>query len=111
MTHDRGAVVWCRDPFKTDPDAGRPWVVVNNGSHPFDDEQYITLALSTSGHDGAIPLSDEDWTDGGTPRRSYILPWSTHSPKERDVEFRQGYLTTDVVDAALEELFSYVDGE
>lgn len=84
---------------------------MNNGSHPFDDEQYITLALSTSGHDGAIPLSDEDWIDGGTPRRSYILPWSTHSPKERDVGFRQGHLTPDVVNAALEELFSYVDGE
>ena len=41
MSYDRGDVVWCRDPFKDDSEAGRPWLVLNNDTHPFGDEQYV----------------------------------------------------------------------
>jgi hypothetical protein len=34
----RGHVVLAADPFKSDADATRPWVVVNTGRHPFDGE-------------------------------------------------------------------------
>lgn len=29
MSPDRGDVVWSDDPFKDDPEAGRPWLTLN----------------------------------------------------------------------------------
>lgn len=69
MNYERGDVVWSDDPFKDDSDAGRPWLVVNTDVHPFDDEQYMAVALSTSGHEAALPISDTDWIDGGRPTK------------------------------------------
>lgn len=75
MSHDRGDVVWSDDPFKHGT-AGRPWLVLNDDTHPFGDEQHMAVALSTSGHDAALPIREDDWVEGGTPKRSYVLPWA-----------------------------------
>ena len=44
----RGHVVLAPDPFKPDDDTTRPWVVVNNESHPFDKQQYVAMGLTHS---------------------------------------------------------------
>ena len=36
---ERGHVVLVPDPFEPNDDTTRPWVVVNNESHPFDKQQ------------------------------------------------------------------------
>lgn len=82
---------------------------MNNDGHPFGDEQYVAVALSTSGDEAAVPIEDSHWIDGGTPHRSYVLPWSVHSPQDRFVEFRQGRLDDAIVDRSVAELFGYVE--
>lgn len=110
MTRSRGTVVWSDDPFKDDPEAGRPWLVVSTESQPFRDEQYMAVGLSTSGHDEAVPIDEADWEAGSVPHRSYVLPWAVHSPKERFVEERVGKLSDDLVERVVEQLVSYVRG-
>ena len=44
---ERGHVVLAPDPFDMADDTTRPWVVVNDESHPFDKRQYIVLGLTT----------------------------------------------------------------
>jgi mRNA-degrading endonuclease toxin of MazEF toxin-antitoxin module len=102
-------VVWSDDPFKDDPTAARPWLVVNNETHPFGDRQHMTVALTTSGHDAALPVRDGDWVDGGTPERSYVLPWAVHSPQRDDIDRRQGRLEPSFVGRVVEELVSYIE--
>ncbi|EMA55340.1 MULTISPECIES: type II toxin-antitoxin system PemK/MazF family toxin [Halococcus] len=108
MSHDRGDVVWSDDPFK-DGTAGRPWLVLNDDTHPFGDEQHMAVALSTSGHDAALPIREDDWVEGGTPKRSYVLPWAIHSPRRADVTHRQGHLADAIVDRTAEELLTYIE--
>lgn len=108
MNYERGDVVWSDDPFKDDSDAGRPWLVVNTDVHPFDDEQYMAVALSTSGYEATLPISDIDWIGGGTPYQSYVLPWAVNSPQNRFIEFRQGRLTGEYVQRVVSELVSYI---
>jgi mRNA-degrading endonuclease toxin of MazEF toxin-antitoxin module len=88
---------------------GRPWLVLNDETHPFGDEQHMAVALSTSGHDAAIPVREGDWEAGGTPRRSYVLPWAIHSPQRADVTHRQGRLADTIVGRTVEQLLSYID--
>jgi hypothetical protein len=50
MQPGRGDVVRSVDPFKLGGEAQRPWLLVNNRSHPFGDEQYVAVAVSTREH-------------------------------------------------------------
>ncbi|MFB6220835.1 MAG: hypothetical protein ABEH90_05290, partial [Halolamina sp.] len=43
----------------------RPWLILNNDSHPFGDEEYMTVTLPTTLHDEGIPLDDGDWVRAG----------------------------------------------
>lgn len=108
MTYLRGAVVWSTDPFRGDSEAGRPWLVLNTDAQPFHDQQSMTVALSTSGHDGAVSIGDGDWIDGGLPRQSYALPWAIHSLAHRDVDDHLGRLNGTVVDEVVSRLETYV---
>ncbi|MFT4923599.1 MAG: mRNA-degrading endonuclease toxin of MazEF toxin-antitoxin module [Haloarculaceae archaeon] len=108
MTHERGSVVWSTDPFKRDPEAGRPWLVVSNETQPFGDEQAMTIALSTSGHDEAITIDRNAWIEGGVPNQSYALPWAVHTVQTVDVQQRLGRLSPTFVDEAVARLEEYV---
>lgn len=39
MTYQRGDVVWGPDPFKSGENP-RPWLILNNDTHPFSEEEY-----------------------------------------------------------------------
>jgi mRNA-degrading endonuclease toxin of MazEF toxin-antitoxin module len=72
---ERGHVVLAPDPFKSDDDATRPWVVVNDETHPFDKEQYVVMGLTTQAwYDERIPLDESDFRDRSAPRESAIVP-------------------------------------
>ena len=69
MSSQRGDVVWAPDPFKTGENP-RPWLILNNDSHPFGDEEYMTVTLTTTPHDEGVPLDDADWVEVGCPGRA-----------------------------------------
>ena len=55
MSYQRGDIVWGSDPFKSGENP-RPWLILNNDRHPFGDEEYMTVTLTTTPHDEGIPL-------------------------------------------------------
>lgn len=74
----RGHVVLAPDPFTSDDDATRPWVVVNNERHPFDAEQYVVMALTTrTWYDERIPLDE-----GAHPTRRGCVSASPCAPRQ-----------------------------
>lgn len=91
--YSRGDIVRSLDPFKLGDDAERYWLIVNDDSHPFGDEQFIAVSLTTTPHEPAVPIADEHWETGGLPEDSYVLPWSLHSPRIEDVTDRVGSLS------------------
>jgi mRNA-degrading endonuclease toxin of MazEF toxin-antitoxin module len=111
MSYDRGDVVWSQDPFKYDPTAGGPWLVLNNELHPFRSEQSLATALTTSGYGRAISIDPGDWREGGLPERSYALPWAVHSPVNRHVTDRLGRLSETLVDDIVDAMQTYLRAE
>jgi mRNA-degrading endonuclease toxin of MazEF toxin-antitoxin module len=103
--YERGDVVVGLDPFKGE-DAARPWLVVtNHEGEPFHADQYIVLTLTTkSWHDGLVAVESEDWVRGGTPRESRIAPWSVQSIDHGDIDYWQGRLRPERVEAAVDAL-------
>jgi mRNA-degrading endonuclease toxin of MazEF toxin-antitoxin module len=108
VTYQRGDVVWGPDPFKTGENP-RPWLILNNDRHPFGDEEYMTVTLTTTPHDGGVSIDETDWVDGGMPRQSYASPWTVASPKHAAIVRRQGRLTESFVQTVVSELNTYLE--
>lgn len=108
MQPSRGDVVRSLDPFKLGTDRQRPWLIINNESHPFDDQQYIAVAISTKPYDDSIALSADCWEVGGVPKQSYISPWAVHSPRTEDFVAWQGTLTESVIQQVVDEINLYL---
>ena len=108
--YEPGDVVYGDDPFKGD-EAARPWLVISNHEgQPFYGDQYIALTLTTkSWHDGFIEIPDTDWTRGGTPDDSRIVPWGVQSLGSGDIGYWQGTLDDVIVEDAIESLVHYLD--
>lgn len=101
---EQGDVLWTEDPFKGSTDARRPRVVLSNDSHPFRDEQWIAVALSTVPRPRAIELTDDDWVAGTLPQRSYAYPWAVLSPRIEHVDYVVGSVTTEFVGRIVTEV-------
>lgn len=108
MQPERGDVVRSVDPFKLGESRQRPWLIVNNDSHPFGDEQYVAVAVSTREYDDSIALVDDVWRAGGVPRDSYVSPWAVHSPRIEDLVAWQGRVTDAFVDHVVDSLETYL---
>jgi mRNA-degrading endonuclease toxin of MazEF toxin-antitoxin module len=78
MQPERGDVVRSVDPFKLGADSQRPWLVVNNETHPFEGEQRIAVAVSTREYERSLALDADVWETGGVPRESFVSPWAVH---------------------------------
>lgn len=106
---ERGHVVLAPDPFKSDVGTTRPWVVVNNESHPFDKHQYVAMGLTTqTWYEDRIPLDADDYRHRKAPRESSIVPHAVTS-------IEPGLMTDYVcrirdapLDQAVEELVGYL---
>ena len=108
MKYERGDVIEAGDPF-TESKPSRPFVIVNTDSHPFDGEQYVALTLTTrSWYEETIPLTDDDFLEGGMPKRSYLVPWGVVSLSHDDVLDWFGRTGSAPVDDAVERLTSYL---
>ena len=108
MQPERGDVVRSSDPFKLGQDRQRPWLIVNNDSHPFDDEQYVAVAISTNEYADSVPLQSDVWKTGGVPRDSFVSPWAVHSPRVEDFVAWQGRVTAEFVDNIVDTLETYL---
>jgi mRNA-degrading endonuclease toxin of MazEF toxin-antitoxin module len=108
MRYRRGDVVWAPDPFKSG-EQPRPWLILNNESHPFVGEEYMVVTLTTTPHDAAVPIEDVDWVEGGMPRQSYASPWSIASPKHSALVRRQGRLAEPFVQTVVDAMATYLE--
>lgn len=108
MSYGRGDVVWGPDPFKAGENP-RPWLILNNAEHPFADEEYMVVTLTTTPHDEAVPIDESDWVEGGMPRPSYASPWTIASPKHTALVRRQGRLTEPFVRTVVDALARYLE--
>ncbi|WP_255197847.1 hypothetical protein [Halorarius litoreus] len=108
MDPERGDMVRSADPFKLEADRQRPWLVVNNDSHPFGDEQYIALAISTKEYEDSVALAEDIWEVGGVPRQSFVSPWAVHSPRREDLVAWQGRVTGTFVDRVVDAFAAYL---
>lgn len=108
MQPRRGDVVRSSDPFKLGADSQRPWLIVNNESHPFRDEQYVAVAISTTQYDDSIVLTSEVWEVGGVPQESFVSPWAVHSPRIEDLVTWQGRVSDEFVETVVNEVMSYL---
>jgi len=96
------------DPFKLREESHRPWSIVNNSSHPFDDEQFLAVAVSTREYDDSLALRSDVWEVGGVPRESFASPWAVHSPRIEDTVAWQGRVTDGFVDTVVDEIETYL---
>jgi mRNA-degrading endonuclease toxin of MazEF toxin-antitoxin module len=108
MRPERGDVVRSSDPFKMGADRQRPWLIINNESHPFGDEQFVAVAVSTKGYSASIALSSDAWEVGGVPRDSFVSPWAVHSPRSEDLIAWQGRVEDEFVDRVVVALNRYL---
>lgn len=107
-TISRGTVVWAADPFK-DPPAARPLIIINNGTHPFDGEQWLAAGVSTTPREPALELTEAEWEQGTLPQRSYAYPWAIISPRIEQIDYVVGAVTHAFVDRIIAALDDYVD--
>jgi hypothetical protein len=108
MQPDSGDVVRSADPFKMGTERQRPWLILNNATHPFGDEQFIAAAVSTKEYDDSIALDSNVWVTGGVPEDSFVSPWAVHSPRREDLVAWQGRVTDEFVDRVVGELTGYL---
>ncbi|WP_290810837.1 hypothetical protein [Halovivax sp.] len=108
MQPERGDVVRSEDPFKIGTDSQRPWLIINNGTHPFSDEQYLAVAISTSRYHRSLPLEPDAREVGGVPCESFVAPWAVHSPRIEDLIAWQGRVSDRFTDRVVDELETYV---
>jgi hypothetical protein len=94
--------------LKLGTDSQRPWLILSDESHPFEDEQYIAVAISTSEYVDSIPLDSEDWVVGGVPRKSFVSPWAVHSPRVKDLVAWQGRVTDALAETVVDDVVSYL---
>jgi hypothetical protein len=84
-------------------------LILDNDGHPFGDEEYMTVTLTTTPHDEVISLDDADWVEGGMPRQSYASPWAVASPKHVAIVRRQGRLEESFVRTVVDVLDTYLE--
>ena len=109
MQPERGDVVRSADPFKTGTGTQRPWLIINNGEHPFDGEQHLAVAISTKRYEDSLSLDSTVWDVGGVPRKSFVSPWAVHSPRTEDLVAWQGRVTDEFTERVIDELWTYVE--
>ncbi|MEZ3116235.1 hypothetical protein RYH80_09960 [Halobaculum sp. MBLA0147] len=94
--YERGAVV--RGPDVFGGHSYRPWVTLTDRSHPFEDEEGLYAAVTTTRRSVAVPLAADDFVSGGLPRESYVNPWAITTIKDTDVDGVEGHLTDEATE-------------
>ncbi|MCH7661242.1 MAG: hypothetical protein IH933_11905 [Euryarchaeota archaeon] len=96
------------DPFKSDDETERPFLVLSNENHPFADQQVAAIGITTTPWPESIEISSEDWELGELPRQSYISPWIIVTRDYDDILRSIGRLRSDIVERTLFEVVEYL---
>lgn len=64
--------------------------------------------MTTTRRSEAIEIMEEDWDEGGAPRKSYVAPWVIITLKHEDVQEKIGKLDLSFLDEIVNNLKSYV---
>lgn len=106
-SYGRGAVVWADDLFKENNNEGekeaRPWVIISNRNHPFDDE-WIAMSVTTKSRKQAVPITNDAWIQGSLDKMSFVSPWSVVTIQRKHVWSYIGTLRKEYVDRLIEEM-------
>ena len=106
MAYAQGAVWWGPAPQKSSP-AYRPWLIVNDASHPFSDVECIAVGMTTQDRAEAVAVPDEEWVQGGSQADAYVSPWYVTTIKQRDFDNQQGVLSDELVADVVDTLHGY----
>lgn len=107
MAFRQGEVVIADDPF-TDEDSLRPFIVLNNSSHPHHGKQYISVPLTTQEYDDTIQVPAHRWDRGEPDRPSVAVPWSMTTIISADIQQTVGCIEPELVDEITSESVSYI---
>jgi mRNA-degrading endonuclease toxin of MazEF toxin-antitoxin module len=105
MRYEQGAVVWGEGLVRDE----RPWVVVSNRRHPFNDEECAVVAVTTTERERAVSVREEEFEEGDVPRISYVPPWFVTTRKTTSMNERQGTLTNEAFERVHEEILRYLE--
>lgn len=104
--YTRGAVV--KGPDLLGGHDYRPYVCLSDDSHPFNDEEALYAAGTTTPRAVAIPLGESDFVTGGLPRESYVNPWTVVVIRHADIEKEEGRLVEETTEKIAEEAAGYL---
>jgi mRNA-degrading endonuclease toxin of MazEF toxin-antitoxin module len=104
--YTRGAVV--KGPDLLGDHDHRPYVCLSDDSHPFQDEEALYAAVTTTRRAVAIPLGDDEFVSGGLPRESYVNPWTVVVIRHADIEKEEGRLDEVTTEKIAEEGAGYL---
>ena len=110
MEQSRGAVWWGPAPHKG-ISSYRPWLIISDGSHPFDDVESVAVGMTTRSHPRGIAVLDEAWERGGSRNDASVSPWYVTTVINSDFDRLQGTLSISLVDRAVDGLCSIVGHE
>lgn len=89
--------------------AQRPWVKLSDSGHPFDGEEGVYAAVTSTRRAIAVELQRTDFDEGGLrPGPSFVSPWVLVSFKHDDVHREVGVLTDTIVDEVAEKSAWYL---
>lgn len=106
MTIGRGTVIKGPDLFANND--FRPYVRINDDTHPFADEEALYVAATTTRRSAAIPLTEADFVSGGLPRETYVNPWTVVTIRHADVHDEEGQLTDETTEAIARATAGYL---
>jgi mRNA-degrading endonuclease toxin of MazEF toxin-antitoxin module len=86
----------------------RPFLIISNSKHPFDNEEFLVAAITTTEREEAIELKN-GFNSGGLPKESYISPWVITTLKESNLEQKMGEVKQEILDDTLNQLEQYIE--
>lgn len=86
-------------------------MLVNTQEHPFESQEGLWVAVTTTGRSEAIPLGKGDFISGGLPKTSYASPWNVTTIKIADMGTVEGILEESVVNRITEDAAAYMGVE
>ena len=86
----------------------RPFLVISNDEHPFNNEECLVVLITTTERDEAVPLPEEKFESGKLPKESYSSPWTITTLKTNVIEKKIGELNSQTVEEIADKVTEYI---
>lgn len=106
MTYSQGAIVVGTDPFGAR--GSRPYLILSNARHPFRDEEYIAVLVTTTRRSESVSLHGEILR-GHLPYDSFVNPWNVLTIKAVAISKRVAQTSDGIVGQTIRELHRYIE--